>query len=163
MVLLGDPAMKLETSSLHATGVRDQGTQKFAVYEGSNFPVGADVQMKIGGAGIWTNPKVYPWLAAPFLIAAALIVARRMGKRAASATGGRAPVAQAPPAPKPIHRPAKGGGEDDLSGVYLYLIAALDQGAERGEFSKESHALVRGNLKRRLETILSDQPRTGTR
>jgi len=50
-----------------------------------------------------------------------------------------------------------------LSSIYLFLIDALDRGLERGEFSKESHALVRGNLKRRLEAILSDQPRAGTR
>jgi hypothetical protein len=66
------------------------------------------------------------------------------------------------PAPgPPAHRAAAGG--DDLHRVYLYLIAQLDQGLERGEFSRETHAMVRGNLKRRLETILSDQPRTGTR
>jgi hypothetical protein len=64
--------------------------------------------------------------------------------------------ATAPPSQSPLP-------DDDLSPIYLFLIDALDRGLERGEFSKESHALVRGNLKRRLEAILSDQPRAGAR
>ena len=45
-----------------------------------------------------------------------------------------------------------------MAQVYFYLIAALDQGMERGDISAESHSLVRANLKRRLETILADAP-----
>jgi hypothetical protein len=52
---------------------------------------------------------------------------------------------------------------DDLATVYLYLIEALDRGLEQGEYSKESYALIRSNLKRRLETILSDQPQARSR
>jgi hypothetical protein len=50
-----------------------------------------------------------------------------------------------------------------MADVYLYLIAALDQGMERGEISRESHDLVRGNLKRRLEVILADEPHAKAR
>ena len=50
-----------------------------------------------------------------------------------------------------------------MAQTYLYLIAALDQGAERGDISEESHALVRANLKRRLEAILSDAPHAKAR
>ena len=65
-----------------------------------------------------------------------------------------------PPSPR---IDAAASPDDDFATIYLYLIDALDRGLERGEFSRESHALVRGNLKRRLESILADQPRTGTR
>lgn len=50
-----------------------------------------------------------------------------------------------------------------MADTYLYLIAALDQGVERGDVSPESHALIRGNLKRRLETILADEPHAKAR
>ena len=50
-----------------------------------------------------------------------------------------------------------------MAAVYLYLIAALDQGVERGEITRESHALVRGNLKRRLEIILANAPHATAR
>jgi hypothetical protein len=61
--------------------------------------------------------------------------------------------------------PAQHGsnGDDDLPTVYLFLIDALDKGLERGEFTRESHDLVRGNLKRRLESILSDRAPTQPR
>jgi len=63
-------------------------------------------------------------------------------------------------APKVATLTPESNGDDDLHTVYLYLIDALDKGLERGEFTRESHDLVRGNLKRRLETILSDRAPT---
>jgi hypothetical protein len=45
-----------------------------------------------------------------------------------------------------------------MAQAYFYLIAALDQGVERGDISAESHELVRANLKRRLEAILAGAP-----
>lgn len=178
VVLLDDPSLKLQTSSLTYDGSRDQGGRKFEVYQGSNFPVGAEVSMRVGGASFWSNPRIYPWLAAPFAITAVLIIARRRGRRASEAIA--PPLAPAPPslaghaaaaapprthqapAPSRTHH-ASHDGDEDLQSVYLYLISALDQGLERGEFSSESHALIRGNLKRRLEVIVSDRIRTGTR
>ena len=216
MVLMGDPKLHLDSKSLRSMGQTDQGGGgKYALYEGENFPIGAEVTMRVGGAGFWSNPGVYPWLAAPFVIVGILFFAARRGRMAKEAGGGEhgaavaehggphgavvaehdgaraagaghagsAPHAEsathgatAPPAPAAfpaIGLPSAGrqgsagaGGpddSDDFASVYLYLIDALDRGVERGEFSKESYTLVRGNLKRRLETILSDRPRTGTR
>jgi len=170
VVLIEDPKLKLESSSLKYAGQRDQNGRKFELYQGSDFPIGAEVTMRIQGAGFWSNPKIYPWLAAPFLIIAALVFAAKRGRRRTAGGAdpmgaprageemrfgtpiGSASTAQPPPVP-----------DDDFAVIYLFLIDALDRGLERGEFSKESHALVRGNLKRRLEAIVSDQPRAGTR
>jgi len=178
VVLFEDPKLKLESSSLEYGGSRDQGGRKFEIYQGSNFPVGAEVTMRVGGASLWSNPKIYPWLIAPFLIVGALIFAAKRGRHATRviADPGGAPrvAAGSEVAAKRISSAARAATsepapiavphtDDDFATVYLYLIEALDRGLERGEFSKETHALIRGNLKRRLETILADQPRTGTR
>ncbi|HEU5311707.1 MAG TPA: hypothetical protein VFV24_09670, partial [Candidatus Eisenbacteria bacterium] len=77
--------------------------------------------------------------------------------RVHAAAGGSHGSAQARLAP---HAGSEG---EDLATVYLYLIDALDRGLEQGEYSKESHALIRGNLKRRLETILMNQPQARAR
>ena len=126
--------------------------------------------MRIQGAGFWSNPKIYPWVVAPFLIVAALMFAAKKGR--GRNAGGADPIGAArageemrfaAPIGSATHTSPPPLPDDDLSSIYLFLIDALDRGLERGEFSKESHALVRGNLKRRLEAILSDQPRAGTR
>ena len=170
VVLIEDPKLRLESASLQYAGQREQNGRKFELYQGADFPIGAEVTMRIQGAGFWSNPKIYPWIVAPFLIVGALVFAARKGRgraagadpigaarageemRFAAPIGSAAHTAEPPPLP-----------DDDFAGIYLFLIDALDRGLERGEFSKESHALVRGNLKRRLEAILSDQPRAGTR
>jgi len=166
VVMLDDPTLHLESRALKSGGTREQGGKTYTLYTGSEFPVGSDVEIRVNGAGFFSNPALYPWLAAPALMALVLIFAARRGRK------GRAPAGATPPPPTPIRpgasapraarRPGASGG-DDFAQVYLYLIAALDQGLERGEFSEESHALIRGNLKRRLETILADEPRAGIR
>jgi len=171
VVLIEDPKLKLETASLKYAGQREQNGRKFELYQGSDFPIGAEVPMRIQGAGFWSNPKIYPWVAAPFLIVAALVFAAKRGRgRTAgsadpvgAARAGEAMRFAAPTGPTSHSSQQTPPPDEDLSGVYLFLIDALDRGLERGEFSKESHALVRGNLKRRLEAILSDQPRAGAR
>lgn len=184
VVLMADPTLKLDSKGLRDMGPTEQGGRKFELYQGAMFPIGAEVTMRVGGAGFWSNPGIYPWLVAPFVIVAVLIFAARRGRRgkaptrqvddASEAPGAAATGAQHAPAthPAPATFPPRGsarpsapssGGGDDFAAVYLYLIEALDRGLERGEFSKESYTLIRGNLKRRLETILSDHPRTGTR
>jgi len=175
VVLINDPKLQLDSKSLRYMGPTEQGGRKFELYQGAGFPLGAEVTMRVRGAGFWSNPKVYPWVAAPFLIVAVLIFAARRGRTVrASVTP---PESDSPSVPRmPVATPASSrvarvergeaigaGAEEDLSAVYLYLIDALDRGLERGEFSKESHDLIRGNLKRRLEAILSDQPRAGSR
>lgn len=196
-VMLDDPKLHLESSQLKNAGSREQGGRTFTLYTASDLPVGAEVSIRVNGAGFFSNPAIYPWLAAPFLIVIVIIVASRLGRRRleekrASAGAAFAPDSYAPgyagpeteapgpgspagpgapgrpmPAritPVPASAPPSGKRpDDDLAETYVYLIAALDQGMERGDISKESHALVRGNLKRRLEIILSDEPRTGTR
>ena len=72
VVLLDDPKLKIDSKSLQFGGVREQGGKQYAVYSGSTFGVGQEIQARIGGAGFWSNPGVYPWVAAPFLIVAAL-------------------------------------------------------------------------------------------
>jgi hypothetical protein len=120
------------------------------------------VTIRIQGAGVWSNPKIYPWIAAPFLIVLVLVFAAKQGRRGGDPEPGR--LVPAPPASAaPIPLPQALQSADDIPGIYLFLIDALDRGLERGEFSKESHALIRSNLKRRLEAIVSDLPRTGTR
>ena len=171
VVLIEDPKLHLESASLKYAGQREQNGRKFELYQGADFPIGAEVTMRIQGAGFWSNPKIYPWVVAPFLIIATLMFAAKRGRgrsagkadpvgaaRAGEATRFAAATGSAVPAPQPPPLP-----DDDFATIYLFLIDALDRGLERGEFSKESHALIRGNLKRRLEVILSDQPRAGTR
>jgi hypothetical protein len=171
VVLIEDPKLKLDAASLKYAGQREQNGRKFELYQGADFPIGAEVTMRIHGAGFWSNPKIYPWVVAPFLIVAALVFAAKRGRRRAD--GGADPIGAARAGEEmrfaaPIGSASQTAQQtplpdEDLSGVYLFLIDALDRGLERGEFSKESHALVRGNLKRRLEAILSDQPRAGAR
>jgi hypothetical protein len=180
-VLVDDPSLRVESKQLKSAGIRDQGGKKYSMYFGQNLPVGSEVSVRIGGAGFFSNPRIYPFLAAPFVIAGVLWFAARRGKKgmrakhppvepaaapagaAASARVSPAPGAPhaAPTAPRAAPAPSKNG--DDLAETYLYLIAALDQGVERGDVSPESHALIRGNLKRRLEVILSDAPHAKAR
>jgi hypothetical protein len=164
VVLLSDPSLKLESKgSLRYSGPREQGGKKFEVYEASMLPVGAEISMRIQGASFWSNPKIYPWLAAPFVIVAVLIFASRRGHRAKEELAMERSVplgGAAAPGVRAAHAASSNG--DDLATVYLYLIDALDRGLDQGEYSRESHALIRGNLKRRLETILSDQPQART-
>jgi len=186
VVMLDDATLRVESQSLKSGGTREQGGKNYALYTGSDFPVGREVEIRVNGAGFFSNPAIYPWLAAPVVMALIFILAARRGRKlraggvaaAASATAGAAapPGAQATPqgvtsGPTPIRpapTPPRGarradGSGDDFAQVYLYLITALDQGLERGEFSEESYRLIRGNLKRRLESIVADQPRSGTR
>lgn len=193
-VLLDDPKLKVESPQLASNGTREQGGKTYAMYIGSELPVGAEITMRVGGAGFFSNPKVYPFMAAPFVIAGVLWFAARRGSRhtqqggaphGASQAASRAMQAAAPAATgrvasrptgaagagaasgatasMPRSAPGSNGGGNDMADVYLYLIAALDQGVERGDISPESHALVRGNLKRRLETILADEPHAKAR
>jgi hypothetical protein len=154
VVMIDDPRLKLESKALTYAGSREQGGKKYEMYTGSNLEIGSEVPIRVLGASFWSNPAIYPWLAIPFVIAAVLVFARRMASRApgpAAATAlGSAPVA------RPANTASRNG--DDLAETYAYLIAALDQGRAKGEISDESHALVRGNLKRRLEIIVSDDP-----
>jgi hypothetical protein len=163
-VLINDPGLKVEGSSLTYTGSRDQGGKKFEIYQAKNLPTGSELTMRVHGAGFWSNPKIYPWLVAPFVIVAVLIFASRRGRKsdAPAPRAGMEPrdVRTAVAAPKVATLAPESNGDDDLHTVYLYLIDALDKGLERGEFTRESHDLVRGNLKRRLETILSDRTPT---
>jgi len=163
-VLINDPGLKVEGSSLTYTGSRDQGGKKFEIYQAKNLPTGSELTMRVHGAGFWSNPKIYPWLVAPFVIVAVLIFASRRGRKsdAPAPRAGTEPrdVRTAVAAPKVATLTPESNGDDDLHTVYLYLIDALDKGLERGEFTRESHDLVRGNLKRRLETILSDRAPT---
>ncbi len=178
VVMVDDAKLRVESPVLKNGGPREQGGKTYTLYSGSDFPMGSDVEIRVNGAGFFSNPAIYPWLAAPVLMALVFMVAARRGQKtrgpAAGPAGAAIAVAAAPagtiPAPTPIrpaaspraaHRGPQSG--DDFAQVYLYLIAAIDQGLERGEFSEESHALIRGNLKRRLETILADEPRAGIR
>lgn len=187
-VLLDDPSLRVESTQLTSGGTREQGGKTYAMYRGNDLPVGAEVAIRIGGAGFFSNPKVYPFLAAPFLIGAALwwaskrgarqLQVKRAGGTVAAGTGAvaapdgsthHAPVAHAATTPHGSavhptpHATTASNGEDEMAAVYLYLIAALDQGVERGEITRESHALVRGNLKRRLEIILANAPHATAR
>jgi len=167
VVLLDDTKLKLDSKSLEYSGVREQGGKQYAVYSGATFGVGQEIPVRIGGAGFWSNPKVYPWLAAPFLIVGALWFAARRGTRAREAARGSAPAERrepAPVAPLPLAQPRGAPtSDDDFRKAYLLLIAALDEGLERGEFSRETHALIRQNLKRRLQSLLSEEPASGAR
>lgn len=197
-VMLDDPKLHLESPQLQSAGSREQGGRTFTLYTGTDLPVGSEVTIRVTGAGFFSNPSIYPWLAAPILIVIVIVAASRIGRRRlaekhalsgaafapdALTPGASVPETEAPgpatptgagapggsgagriaPTPMPAVARAKPPRGDDLAETYVYLIAALDQGVERGDISTESHALVRGNLKRRLEIILSDEPRTGTR
>jgi len=177
VVMLDDATLRVESPGLKSGGTREQGGKTYSLYTGSDFPVGSEVEIRVNGAGFFSNPAIYPWLAAPAVMAIVFILAARRGRKAratagaaataaaatVAAPGSRAPTPIRPAAPPP--RAARRANEsgDDFAQVYLYLIAALDQGLERGEFSEESHGLIRANLKRRLETILADEPRAGIR
>ena len=196
-VMLDDPKLHLDSPQLTSVGSREQGGRTFTLYTGTDLPVASEVSIRVTGAGFFSNPAIYPWLAAPILIVIVIAFASRMGRRrldqkhalegaafapAALEPGFAGPETEAPghtapagpgapagpvparvtPTPRVAAGPARAAG-DDLAETYVYLIAALDQGAERGEISEESHALVRGNLKRRLEIILGDAPRTASR
>jgi hypothetical protein len=187
-LLLDDPNLKVESKQLRSGGAREQGGKTYATYFGSNLPVGSEVSARIGGAGFFSNPKIYPFMAAPVAIAVVLWVAARRGRKkleekhaqpafagaggASAAPGGGAaapggvpspatvPPPMAPIAPSPGARASRSASRngDEMAQVYFYLIAALDQGVERGDISAESHELVRANLKRRLEAILAGAP-----
>ena len=176
VVLLDDPKLKLESKQLEYGGVRDQGGKQYAVYSGATFGVGQEIPIRIGGAGFWSNPKVYPWLIAPFAIFGALWIAARSGKRARAAaraaagpgrpTGTAEPAARtpAPVGTLPLTPPPSAPSSDaDFRKAYLLLIAALDEGLERGEFTRETHTLIRQNLKRRLQALLAEEPASGVR
>ena len=61
-------------------------------------------------------------------------------------------------------QPPGGASTDaDFRKAYLFLVAALDEGLERGEFSRETHALIRQNLKRRLQALLAEESASGVR
>jgi hypothetical protein len=173
-LLLDDPSLNVESTQLTSGGTREQGGKTYAMYRGSNLAVGSEVSVRIGGAGFFSNPKIYPFMAAPFVIAAVLWFAARRGKKkldakhappapaAAPSTHGVTPPLAVPPAHGARASHADKNG-DDMAQVYFYLIAALDQGVERGDISAESHGLIRANLKRRLEAILADAPRAKAR
>jgi len=168
-ILINDPELKVEGSSLTYTGAREQNGKKFEIYQAKDLPIGSELTMRVHGAGFWSNPKVYPWVVAPFVMVAVLIFASRRGRKSPAPAPDTAyepheprGAAAAPraAAPKVAALAPHSNGNDDLHTVYLYLIDALDKGLEQGEFTRESHDLVRGNLKRRLETILSDRTPT---
>jgi hypothetical protein len=177
VVMLDDPKLRVESAQLEYAGSREQGGKKYEMYTGSGFGVGQEATIRIGGASVWSNPALYPWLAAPFLIAAVLYLARRRGRRAqaiAAAARGMEPqpppaavpafpARPAPPAPPALPAPDRraapatpDGGADDFAQVYLYLISALDQANAKGELSGDACMLVRRNLKRKLEVVLAD-------
>ncbi len=175
-VMFDDPKLKLESKQLEYAGSRQQGGKTFEMYTGAGFGVGQEATIRIVGASLWSNPTIYAWLAVPLLMLAVLTLALRRGRRAkaiaetAHATesvmglAGPVAAAAAPAAPSgagaarlaPSAAPATDGASSDFAAVYLYLISALDQGNDRGEFSKDAYALIRNNLKRKLEVVLSD-------
>ncbi len=168
VVMIDDPRLKLESKVLTYAGSREQGGKKYEMYTGSNIETGSEVEIRVLGASFWSNPAIYPWLAVPFLVAGVLLFARRMSARAPHAfpPAGAAfqplppPAAVGAPKAARVASPPEGTSRngDDLAQTYAYLIAALDHGRDKGEVSAESHSLLRGNLKRRLELILSDEP-----
>ena len=168
VVMLDDPRLKLESKALTYAGSREQGGKKYEVYTGADLDIGNEIPIRVNGASWWSNPAIYPWLAAPFVITGVLIAARRLAPKTprlpAPARMAAAPntVPVPPTATRTTSAPSRNGDDvDDLADTYAILIAALDQASERGDISKESHALVRGNLKRRLEIIVSDAPAHG--
>ena len=175
VVLLDDPKLNLDSKTLKSEGVREQGGKKYAVYSGSTFGVGQEIPIRIGGAGFWSNPKIYPWLATPFLIAGALWFAARRGRTAPKPSRIPESVVAHDPEPEPARAsagvsalpraPARGApmNDTDFRTAYLLLIAALDEALDRGEIARETHALIRQNLKRRLQALLSEEPASGVR
>ncbi len=176
-VMFDDPKLKLESKQLQYAGSRDQGGRKFEMYTGSGFGVGQEATIRILGVSLWGNPAIYAWLAVPVLIVVVLYFALRRGRRAqaiaqtahAVESGGlraspapanpRAPAAASrldTPGPSAPSTHLPDGGPEDFAAVYLYLISALDQGNARGEFSGDAYALIRNNLKRKLEVVLPD-------
>jgi hypothetical protein len=176
VVMIDDPGLKLESKVLSYGGSREQGGKKYEMYTGTNLEIGNEVTIRVQGASFWANPAIYPWLAAPFLIVGILIAAKRMAGQGTrpDPTGA---IASAPPPPHPKGAPqapgpvaasalptaGEGGGDEDLARTYAYIIAGLDQGRERGEISADSYDLVRGNLKRRLALLVSDEPASRSR
>lgn len=170
VVMIDDPRLKLDSKALTYSGSREQGGKKYEMYTASNLATGTEVKIRVLGASLWSNPAIYPWLAVPFIVVGVLVFARRMSSRAPHALPPAGPafrpptlaVSAAAGAPKParVVAPPSGASRngDDLAQTYAYLIAALDHGLDKGEVSAESHSLLRGNLKRRLELILSDEP-----
>jgi hypothetical protein len=172
VVMVDDPRLKVDSPQLTYAGSREQGGKKYEMYSGSGFGVGQEATIRIGGASFWANPAIYPWLAAPFLIVAVLYLARRRGQRAQALAAAVRSVA--PPEPEPAaFRPTGPGapapapaadsgalpsddGGDAFAQVYLYLISALDQAHAKGEIGGDAYTLVRRNLKRKLEVVLSD-------
>ncbi len=172
VVLLDDPKLRIESTGLEFGGTRDQGGKQYAVYSGASLGVGQEIAIRIGGAGFWSNPKIYPWLIAPFAITAALWFAARGGRRVRDAARARRVAPAAEPAPRksapagtlPLAHPPSGPTSDgDFRKAYLHLIAALDEGLERGEYTRETHALIRQNLKRRLQALLAEEPASRVR
>ncbi|HZI88837.1 MAG TPA: hypothetical protein VFD83_00125 [Candidatus Polarisedimenticolia bacterium] len=162
VVLLDDPKLKLESKGLESDGVREQGGKQYAVYSGATFGVGQEIPIRIGGAGFWSNPKVYPWIAAPFLIAGALWFAARRGRRTPSPV--RAERQPAGVSTLPLTPPPGAPTSDaDFRKAYLMLIASLDEALDRGEIARETHTLIRNNLKRKLQALLSEEPASGVR
>ncbi|HSQ61333.1 MAG TPA: hypothetical protein VLT84_13070 [Acidobacteriota bacterium] len=168
VVMIDDASMKLESKALTYAGSREQGGKKYEMYTGTDLAMGSELEIRVQGASFWSNPAIYPWLAVPFLVAGVLFTARRLSRQAPrpAPAGGAGPSAVlGAPAPQAAPRaitPATGShaasGDEDLAQTYAYLIAALDQGRERGEISADSHGLVRSNLKRRLELLVSQEP-----
>jgi hypothetical protein len=181
VVMLDDPKVKLVARQLEASGSREQGGKNYSIYTASGFAAGKDVAIHIESPSIWTNPTLWSWLAAPVLVAFVLWLSLRRGRRAqavaATAKAHEAAGAKVVAMPAAGHAPAGGGastagagapgavhavakpGEgasDEFAQVYLYLISALDQGSAKGDLPKEASELVRRNLKRRLEVVLSD-------
>ncbi|MGE5179689.1 MAG: carboxypeptidase-like regulatory domain-containing protein, partial [Bacteroidota bacterium] len=99
-VLLSDPKLHLESNQLVSDGSRQQGGKTYAMYVGHDLPVGAEVEAKVGGAGFFSNPKVYPFMAAPFAILAVLWWASRRGTKQLKVKHGAGGVAGAHPAGK---------------------------------------------------------------
>jgi hypothetical protein len=164
VVMIDDPRLRLESSRLESSGTREQGGKTYAIYSGSDFKVGQEATIRIQGASFWSNPAIYPWLAAPVVVGVVLWLALRRGRRAqaiaATAREHEAPEAKivAMPAaahPAPAASPG-GGAPDGFAQVYLHLISALDQASSKGEVPKDASELVRRNLKRKLEVVLSD-------
>jgi len=172
-VMFDDPSLKLESKQLQYAGSRQQGGKKYEMYTGSGFGVGQEASVRIVGASIWTSPILYGWMAAVLAIIAVLYVALRRGRRAqAIADAARGAEAHehlatlaAPPAPAAARAPAPAappppprpdGAPNEFATAYLCLISALDQANARGELSPDAYALLRTNLKRKLEVVLSN-------
>ena len=177
VLMIDDPKLRVESPQLQSSGTRQQGQKNYTIYTGSGFTAGQEASIRIQGGSAWGNPGIYPWLAAPVLVGIVLWLALRRGRRAQAvaatarehetaakvvampAPSGAPPAPAAGMAPGAHAAPAAHAGEaapGDFAQVYLYLISALDQANAKGEFSKDAYALVRRNLKRKLEVVSSD-------